>query len=183
VTPRAPRCQRPRPYGLDRRGGSRPGGRPAGRRCFGGETVDALTDRRRRGDRVEETDDPGLAVRFEGLSPAGPPARLARRAVPNNSATVIMWATESIRRGWLGRSHGIGRPRAPKSARPPHHHGSGDRDHQEVAKRDALEPDRTGTVRSRRRSAGWQQLCRPPGNADALDLLSEPACHDALPHG
>jgi hypothetical protein len=54
------------------------------------------------GDRVEETDDPGLAVRFEGLSPAGPPARLARRAVPNNSATVIMWATESIRREWWG---------------------------------------------------------------------------------
>jgi hypothetical protein len=135
------------------------------------------------GDRVEETDDPGLAVRFEGLSPAGPPGKARQeggteqqrdrdhvgdRVDPQGVVRKKSWdrAAESAEIS----------PAAP-------HYGSGDRDHQEVAKRDVLEPDRTGTVRSRRRSAGWQQLCRPPGNADALDLLSEPACHDALPHG
>jgi hypothetical protein len=41
-----------------------------------------------------------LGLGRDRLSPVGLPARLATRPVPNSSATVITWATESIRREW-----------------------------------------------------------------------------------
>jgi hypothetical protein len=48
--------------------------------AFGGETVDALTDGHRAGDRVEETDDPGLGLHFDGLPPAGSPGEARHEA-------------------------------------------------------------------------------------------------------
>jgi hypothetical protein len=84
--------------------------------AFGGETVDALTDGHRAGDRVEETMIPAWVSTSTVCRRRALPARVATRPVPNNSATVITWATESIRRewwGWSGRSPRTGRPRAP----------------------------------------------------------------------
>jgi hypothetical protein len=43
--------------------------------AFGGETVDALTDGHRAGDRVEETMIPPWGLHFDGLPPAGSPGK------------------------------------------------------------------------------------------------------------
>jgi hypothetical protein len=68
--------------------------------ALGGDLATVLTGGRGPGDRVEQADDAGLGVGCDGLAPAGSPGEARGRPVPNSSATVITWATESIRSEW-----------------------------------------------------------------------------------
>jgi hypothetical protein len=68
--------------------------------ALGGDLVTVLTGGRGPGDRVSRRMMPAWVSAAMVCRRRALPARLAARPVPNSSATVITWATESIRSEW-----------------------------------------------------------------------------------
>ena len=77
-----------------------PAGVQEGEEAFGGEVIGVLAGGRRACDRVRRRMMPAWVCASTVCRRRALPARLATRPVPNNSATVITWATESILREW-----------------------------------------------------------------------------------